>query len=35
MTFETFLFGGVTFSSLFLTVAAGLAVGPNSAGART
>ena len=35
MTFETFLFGGVTFSSLFLTVAAGLAVGPDSATART
>jgi O-antigen ligase len=30
MTFETFLLGGVTFSSLFLTVAAGLTVGPDS-----
>ncbi|HEX2680298.1 MAG TPA: O-antigen ligase family protein [Candidatus Dormibacteraeota bacterium] len=28
MTFETFLLGGVTFGSLFLTVAAGLAIGP-------
>jgi O-antigen ligase len=35
MTFETFLFGGVTFTSLFLTVAAGLAVGPGPATART
>lgn len=30
MTFETFLLGGVTFSSLFLTVAAGLTAGPRS-----
>ena len=30
MTFETFLLGGVTFSSLFLTLAAGLIVGPVS-----
>jgi O-antigen ligase len=30
MTFETFLLGGVTFSSLFLAVAAGLAVGPET-----
>ena len=34
MTFETFLFGGVTFSSLVLTVAAGLAAGAVSS-ART
>ena len=30
MTFETFLLGGVTFSSLFLAVAAGLAIGPET-----